>query len=296
MIEFDPSSGIENALEAARVLLAGAGDDGVDLYRRWYHELTMRLVSWPNAAAYRAAVADPTRLESGWVVIAPAEAGVGSVLVGRDGRQRSVAPPELVPEAAHLLAPAPGHYLMIDPLMNAESGGFWHVWSAGWQMDEPPVIERLYFRLRPERSLKFARRLVKSLPPRRAWATKILTGEHDAGRRDDALLYVPTGATASASWVNGAIDAVAELCDGTLPPFVRTLRRGVGWAPDPGNGASFGEAICAAVASSAAAASDRAVFHADVVARVGAIRGMAGWSAELVGQSRGGGSNEALRR
>ena len=61
---------------------------------------------------------------------------------------------------------------------------------------------------------------------------------------------------------------------GGLPPFVEQLRPGIGWAPDPGGGRSFGQAVSAAVASAAEHAEDATLFATTALAAVRALRGM----------------------
>jgi hypothetical protein len=231
-------------------------------------------VVWPSAGAYRAAIADPTRFEHGWVVLAKTDDLAGSVLVQRDGQKRVVAPPELTPEDPRGLALAPGQFVRVDALASRESGGFWHVWSAPWQAHSPEQFERIYFRVLASKARTFARCLVKHLPPHPAWAMKILCGQHEAGRRDNSLLYVPAGTALQSGWLTPVLHAVGELCTGQLPPFVQPLHPGIGWAPDPGGGCSFGEAVSEIVANAVDLIDDPFAFAVDVRARVCALPGM----------------------
>jgi hypothetical protein len=63
-------------------------------------------------------------------------------------------------------------------------------------------------------------------------------------------------------------------CEDARPPFVERLGPGIGWAPDPGGGRSFGEAVSAAVASAAEHAADKARFVAACLAAIGDLPGM----------------------
>ena len=258
-------------LERARQLLRRDGA-GADLYNRWFHETTGQMLVWPSAGAYRAAILHHDRYESGWRVISTA-AAPGACVVMRGGRQRVVAPPELIPEAARDLLPARGSAVRVHPLTSSESGGFWHLWSAGWQAAAPERMERIYIRVDERRPLDLASRIASASPARSTWAMKALCGVHDAGRRDRALLYVPQGSDIGAGWIAKVVGAIEESCDEGLPPFVQPIGRGVGWAPDPGGGQSFGQAVCAAVSSASALVEHPDHFTATVLSALRAIPG-----------------------
>ncbi len=245
-----PSRDLET-LERARQLLLRDGASA-DLYNHWFHETTGRAIVWPSAGAYRAAILHPDRFEPGWRVIAAVAGAPGACVVMRGGRQRVVAPPEMIPEDARTLAPARGTALRVHPLTSSESGGFWHMWSAGWQAAAPERMERIYVRVGERRALDLAIRVARQSPARSTWAMKALCGAHDSGRRDRALLYVAQGADIGAGWIANVVSAIEDTCDEGLPPFVEPIARGVGWAPDPGGGQSFGQAVCSAVVSALA--------------------------------------------
>lgn len=260
------------ALERARQLILVHGADA-DLYMRWFHETTGSVVTWPSAGAYRAAILDPSRFEPGWRVLANAPGAAGACVAMRGGRERVVAPPEMAPEHPAALSPVRGTPLRVHPLTSAAVDGFWHVWSAGWQARAPQHLERLYFRIHVERALEFARLVATTARPRSVWAMKILCGAHDLGRRDVALIYRPAAAAAEA-WVDRICAAAAPLTAGDLPPFVSPVRTGVGRAPDPGDGRSFGQAIADAVRAAAPLAADADAFAAAAHAAIGAIPGI----------------------
>ena len=266
----------ESILKAARQSLRDGNTTTAALYQRWFHEETERIELWPSAAAYQSAIADPTRFEQGWMVMAKTADLAGSVLVQRNGRQRLVAPPEVVPEDPRRLALALDQNVLVDALACSETNGFWTVWSASWQANAPENFLRLYFRVPPSRALTFAHSLVKHLPLYSVWAMKMLSGLHDAGRRDNAVMYVPVGTALESGWLLCALRAVADLCVGQIPPFVRLLYPGIGWAHDPGDGRSFGEAVSEAVASAAGLIDDPLAFAAEVSFRVRTLPSMAG--------------------
>jgi hypothetical protein len=265
---------LDAAIEAARIRVSN-GADAATLYQQWFHEVTGIRVEWPSVAEYRAAIADAHRFERGWVVVSSVTGLAGGVVVQRGGRQRMVAPPEVTPDDPRCLTLVRGSRVRVDPIATSESGGFWHAWSAVWQAQPPERFERFYFRVPPEQACLFALRLVRQLPRRPAWAMKVLCGTHDAGRRDNALLYLPAGATLKSIQLRQLISSMFDLCAGELPPFVHSLGFGFGWAPDPGGGRSFGEAVSHAVAQAADQSGDPVAFAQTVRAGVDNLPGMA---------------------
>lgn len=268
------------AVERARQLIVAHGA-AVDLYTQWFHETTGDLLTWPAANAYRAAILDPSQFEPGWRVLASAPGAAGACVAMRGGRERIVAPPEMVPEHTAALSPSRGAMLRVHPLTSGEVNGFWHVWSAGWQAGAPAHMERCYFRVHATRAIEFAALVAGVARPRSVWAMKILCGTHDAGRRDVALVYRPADAPVEA-WVERLCAAAEPLCDGELPPCVSPVRRSIGRAPDPGDGRSFGQAVAEAVKSAAPLAADAEAFAAAACAAIAAIPGMANASRDPV--------------
>jgi hypothetical protein len=258
--------------DARRLLLDGV--DAMGLYRRWFHRETGSPTAWPESGAYRTAILDPARFETGWRVLEAAARPAGAVVALRGGRHRVVAPPEMVPDDARNLAPGRGSTVRVFPLASGEAGGFWHLWSAGWQVRMPEQFVRLYCHVSPRRALDFAVLVATTAPPRPTWAMKALCGVHDSGRRDRALVYLPGDAALDTGWVARLIAELRTCCDGGMPPLVEPIAPGIGWAPDPGGGRSFGEAVSAAVASAADQASDRTRFAAAALAAVRVLPGM----------------------
>lgn len=258
-------------LDEARHLLLDGNPTADHLYRHWFHRETGRLVPWPVEAAYRAAILRTDRLESGWRVLQPAEGLAGAVLAMRGGRRRVVAPPEMTPAEPRCLSPDPGTMLRVDPLTSAESGGFWHVWSMGWQASAPKTMQRVYMRVDRGHALELAIRITTIAPVRQCWTLKVQCGLHDSGRRDGAVLYLPAEAEIASGWVSNVVNASADLCQDDLPPFVVPLAPGIGHAIDPGGERSFGQVLCAAVASAAPEASHPGRFTAEAW---GAIRSL----------------------
>ncbi len=267
--------------EARRMLLDGADADA--LYRRWFHRETGARVSWPSLAAYRTALLDPGRFEPGWRVVRAAPHPVGALIAMRGGRERIVAPPEMAPDHPGALSPGAGATLRVHPLMSGESGGFWHVWSVGWQCAAPSRMRRVYLNIAADHVRTFVARHVAGLPARPIWAMKFLCGTHDAGRHDSALLYLPAQADIGTSWVSVLLDTAAPLCEDRLPPFVARISPGLGLAPDPGGERSFGQALCAAVADMIGCADDADRFASEAIVAIRAIPGMQMYAPSEVG-------------
>jgi DNA-binding FadR family transcriptional regulator len=52
-------------------------------------------------------------------------------------------------------------------------------------VNPPRRLLRVYFNLAPEHALDFVAAVVRSRSPQAVWSTKILSGSHESGRRDD---------------------------------------------------------------------------------------------------------------
>lgn len=260
----------------ARAYLRRRPDAGEsELYAEWYHDSEAGPRDYPAPAAYMAASLDPARFEAGWRVARRAPGAAGAVVATRDGDERLVAPPDCAPETFGDLALRPGAALRVDRLAKGYRDGFWHVWSAGWRRDGAPArLRRFYFVMAPGAETVFAARVLAAAAGDAAWSMKFLSGRHAAGRRDRAVLYVATRERLGAGWLRDAVAAGAPLCAGRPPPLTRIVADGVGQAPDPGDGASFGQAVCRCLLDAARepdALRDEARWLAAAVARLGAL-------------------------
>jgi hypothetical protein len=249
-------------LDEAHRLVREEGADATMLYRTWFHQETGRLLDWPQAGAYLAAVTRPEAFQDGWTVIDRGAGAAGAVVAERAGRRRVVAPPQLLPADPRALHVTPGTRVRVHPLVGAESGGFWHLWSVGWQRRAPRRYRRIYLHVEPPGALEVVTRIAAAAPADPGWAMKALCGSHTGGRRDGALLYLPWPTSLDTGWVAAVLRAVQPWCRPGLPPFVAPIAPGVGWAPDPGDGRSFGEAVCQAVADAAEQHREPAPFAA----------------------------------
>jgi hypothetical protein len=259
--------------EARKRLVAGADAD--TLYRCWFHRELGTARSWPSEAAYRAAVLDLHRYERGWRCLRPAAGSPGAALAVRQGFERIVAPPEVVPERRSCFMLLDGERLLVDPLASGFSGGYWHIWSAGWQQGPPRRLARVYFNLVPGHALEFAIAVTRRRP-RSIWAAKLLSGSHEAGRRDAGLLYLPATLGVEAGGTAELVAEAAVWCETEAVPFTTPLAPGIGRAPDPSDGRSFGQAICDALWSLRNLAADQRAFEAAALRDVRSLGGQVG--------------------
>ena len=274
---------LAEAYRLARVECA----DADTLYRRWFHAEAGVLQTWPQSAAYRAATLHPDAYQDGWTVVTPTYGSAGAVLAERTGRQRTVAPPEVVPADPGVVRLVAGSQVRVHRLAAAESGGFWHVWSVGWQRRAPRHYRRIYLPIAPDGARDVVARVTTIAPPMGSWSLKALCGVHDAGRRDGVVLYLPVRVPLTDGWVARAVAAVRSACVDRLPPFVSPLGEPggsgstgsgstgcPGWAPDPGGGRSFGERVCETVVSAALDTDDDSRFAAAATRAVTRLPGM----------------------
>jgi hypothetical protein len=237
------------ALEAtASPLLEEAEGLSAYFYANWFHELaevTTRV--YPTPGQFTAATALPELFRPGWTLLAEEP----PLLRARspEGSEAAIAMGDAAP--ADPIAPlAPGAALRVVDRSTGASNGFWHLWSSAWREAAPERIERLYLAIAPGAELAVARALARAAPLDGRWYAKFLSGSHPAGRRDPAVLYLPTG-TASAPWVGALLHEVAAHLAGARVRATATHATGVGYARDPGGGRSFGQAVCDALAAAA---------------------------------------------
>lgn len=244
---------IDEHLERARLLLLDWVGESTEtmLYAAWYHREGEDSRFYPSASALGAAILEPCRLEPGWKVTAISGSGPAAVTAERQDETRVMAPPEYVPAQAGKLLPQLGLPLLADPIASAEIDGFWHLFSPMWRQAPPRRLSRVYFAVRPGSECAMAALIAASAPLQENWAFKILCGYHRLGRRDIAVFYHGAEISSSSGWLGSIVGAAEELTEAPLPPLVRPLRPGVGAAPEPGTGESFGQAICRRLAEAA---------------------------------------------
>lgn len=262
-----------DAIDAAwRLLREARPADEVQafLYAHWFHDGGPEW-SFPSPAAYDAATLAPDLFAGGWTVRAAGPAHLDAE--GPDGRVERLAAGSFALEQP-AATPAPG--LRLRRLMRTARpvNGFWHLWSDGWRdappeappcVPAPPVrvpasLVRVYLPLARGREPEAARRLLHAAPPGAVWAAKFLSGSHIAGRRDPALVYLPAGGE-DAPWMAALLRGLGGLLGGPPVRLARAFHGG--WlAPDPGDGRSYGEALCGALAAAwLGHPDDRRAFH-----------------------------------
>lgn len=249
----------DEAIEAARRLLAEAlplPEPGPDadplaglLYERWFHATTGARRRYPDPSAYRAVALEARPFEAGWTVEAIIPGAVGAVRLRRGDTLREAPPLAWAPETPPRISPSVGDAARAAPLRDGPQGGFWHLWSPMWPKRTPRRLWRWYLQVAEGAELAAAAVVAAHAPARRAWASKLLAGEHLAGRRDVAVLYAPV---AEEAWLAALFDALApQLDDRPGPPFTLPVRDGVSRAEDPGGGVSFGQRLCGLIAAAA---------------------------------------------
>jgi len=276
---------IAAALEAARALLAAArpfaqAQDGTDplaslLYDRWFHETTGERRRYPAPSAYRAMALAAQAFEPGWTIEGPCPGAPGAARLRRGDTLRDAPPLPWAPVGAPRVAPRPGQAALAATLRDGPQGGFWHLWSPVWPDRSPRGLSRWYLQVASGSELAAAATLAAHAPAERAWAAKLLAGEHRAGRRDVAVFYAPVR---SASWLAALFEALApRLEDRAGPPFTEPLAPGIARADDPVGGMSFGQSRCALLAAAARARPEAlgdAALWREAVARAFAEQGL----------------------
>lgn len=246
----------ELGLELVRELLRDRATDMAAedlLYARWYHRTGTAIHVMPPPGAYSAAVLWPERFEAGWTVRRTGVAGFAAAAeVERRDDRLIVAPPNLYPEAAGVLALQTGMAVRVNPLTGFLADGYWHLFSPSWRRDGAEQDRhRLYFSVRRGAELKFVRTFAKVADWHTKWSLKILCGPGLDGRCDTAVAYLPRALGTSSGWVAALIDRVAPLVAGEGPPLTLELRSGIHLAPEIETDRSFGQLLCAALIDAA---------------------------------------------
>lgn len=240
-------------LDAARDAVAGWRPDGGDLpslddhlYARWYQDgrADGQIEIWPQMTHYVAATAPFMQVQDGWRL---ERVDQGQLALRHDDGRHVAASWQSVAPLSPLLPLRPGaHVRRLAPL-NARIDGFWHLWSDRWQTCAPDAVSRLYLPLEHGAEGDAARVLVANAPADRLWAAKFLCGPHPAGRRDPALIYLSAGDEGQ-DWVMALLDRMAPLFSAGRVRLAR-LWHGAWLAADPGDGRSFGQAVCEVLAA-----------------------------------------------
>jgi len=126
--------------------------------------------------------------------------------------------------------------------------GWWRTWGPGWDLQGPsgPIL-RVYLHPAPGLVAPVVHAVTTALAPAASWMLK-LAPTADGLTRPDAVVAYLAGVTQEQDR-DAVAAAVSGLTGGAPPPLTEPLAEGIGWAEDPGTGASFGEVRCAAIAT-----------------------------------------------
>lgn len=267
---------LARALEVARDVVAGGSLGAVStdelagaLYGQWYAapnaevaamaagaERSGRVVL-PLAAILRASHPD-AEVWTPAVVVRPGLHGTIVVQVA-EGGIRAVARGDLAPELTVGVGrgPHPGDRVRVRARAGGlVEGGWWRTWGGGCRAGRAPTgdLTRMYLAPRPE----MIRRLVSAVlgvlrdldVP---WLFKVGADWPMLARPDGAVLYLPDPAVglvsgAATPLVARLVGAVDGLVAGPGPALSVPVAPGVSWVQDPGDGLSFGETLCRALA------------------------------------------------
>ncbi|WP_298747477.1 T3SS effector HopA1 family protein [uncultured Serinicoccus sp.] len=195
----------------------------------------------------------------GWRAVTVRRLDPGGGLVVRDpgGRHHAVLPgrwtrPSDPGETARTrtsLPPREGQQVLVPPVGGPVlTDSWWRTWATGWVHPAPPgPLTRVYLCPRLDHLVHVVGRAVEALVPLRgAWLLKCAVDDAALARPDRVVVYVPDPAAPAA--LAALEDATRGWLEPHTPPLTRVHAPGLGWAQDDGDGASFGENRCAALA------------------------------------------------
>jgi hypothetical protein len=247
---------LEDAVVHAQAL-AQTGLDGEALgqalYGAWYgaprvperaHRRRIAALPADLTGLFRAAHADATRWEDGFVVTHVASDG--RVRATRDGEERELARCDYVAPGRAGTLPRPGLGIRATARRDVAAPGspWWYTHRAGWRMDRPPGdLVRFYFHTAPDGLAALVRTLTRTLAASGApWMVKCAVDPRVHARADAVVAFVPR--TALAAVQSPLTEIGCRFRDAALssgPPCTLPVVPGVAAALDPGEGRSFGE-------------------------------------------------------
>jgi hypothetical protein len=126
--------------------------------------------------------------------------------------------------------------------------GWWRTWGSRWDLqNQAGPILRVYLHPGPGLVAPVVHAVTTALARADSWMLK-LAPTPDGLTRPDAVVAYLAGGTQEPDR-DAVAASVVGLVSGTPPPLTEPLGDGIGWAEDPGTGASFGEVRCAALAA-----------------------------------------------
>jgi hypothetical protein len=200
----------------------------------------------------RAAPASLARWLDGWVVVETSD--TGECVAGRDGAMRRLAPGDYGNLARPFAPPMPGDLLTVSARVDWSdpATGFWHLQSPAGPPGDP--LLRLYVGVDADQAAAAIAAITAILDGAEArYALKCPSHAAGFARRDSLVVYLESAAwPARASDIRRLGKAVA--LRPLTPPLTLAIAPGLAIADDPGDGRSFGQAICEALAPAARAA------------------------------------------
>ena len=268
---------LARALEVAGAALAGRAPEAVPvdelaavLYGQWYavpnapaallaaaaSERSSRH-TLPLAAILRATHPDAEVWESAVVV----RSGLhGTVVVRMEaGGIRAVARGDLTPEMTGKVGrtPKPGDRVAVRARAGGlVEGGWWRTWGGGCRAGQAPAgdLTRIYLGPRADLIHLLVPAVLGALRDLDVpWLFKVGAEWPMLARPDGAVLYLPDTAVGLAAGdatpvVAQLVGAVGGLVSGSGPALSVPVAQGISWVQDPGDGSSFGESVCRALA------------------------------------------------
>lgn len=201
----------------------------------------------------RAAHPQAKSFSPGWVVLACETTGAVRAMAGQ--RMRWLRPGEYVSQSRPGVPPAPGEQIsVVDRLDHVDrERALWWTYSP----DEPaPPIGRIYANVRPATSARAIDIAVRTLMSAGvAYQAKIPELAGAARRVDSLVIYHSRSERPAVLDAFGVAQGeLKSLLAQECPPLTCEIWPGLSWADDPGNGESFGQSRCAALASAVAGA------------------------------------------
>ncbi|HEX8052159.1 MAG TPA: lanthionine synthetase LanC family protein [Thermoleophilaceae bacterium] len=196
----------------------------------------------------------------------------GSLVHARRGELRIA-----VPRSALLDPPggSPGTARVLVPGASFQDAlGFLYLRGRRPEPEGAPDIVRVYWNVTPAQALWLTRALPAVLDDADlAWEMKALDDPADYHRADSVVLYLPATAwPAARTAIAGVYARLPGAVAGPVPATTHELAPGLGLAEDPGDGRSFGEHLCTALATGLLAAGPGADRNERASAMAGALQ------------------------
>ncbi|GGB77070.1 hypothetical protein N798_10570 [Knoellia flava TL1] len=224
------------------------------LYRDWYAVRPPRSAPhdrWaaPVAGTARAAHAGSARWsQEDTEVVATGIAGI--VVVATPTGRRALCRGEYVTTRGRPgFPPRTGDRVrVLDRPGSVIQEGWWRTWGGRWDPSSVPAgLVRVYLRPAAGEVGRLVRAVTSVLDADGLWMLKVAASAEQLDRPDAVVLYLAGPRRHRVR--RAVVEALTGLTTGEPPALTARLGEGIGWAEDPGTGASFGEVRCAAVAT-----------------------------------------------